>query len=489
VHADGLLLGIDVGTSSAKAVLMDPDGTVHGEASEQYTVQTPQAGWAESAPRDWWAAVRTAVRRAAAGAQRPVVGIGVVGQMHGVVLADASGEALRPAILWADTRAEPQLQRFVELGPGALARLANPVVTGMAGATLLWLRDHEPDTYAAARWALQPKDWLRLRLTGRVVAEPSDASATLLYDLPADDWAWPLVDRLGLRSELLAPLVPSAQVAGTLHATVAAELGLPPGLPVAAGAGDTPAAALGLGLLDPGPVQLTIGTGGQVLAPRDRPAADSTLRTHLYRAVAADRWYAMAATLNAGLALDWARRMLTVDWDTLYAEAFTVAPGGDGVRFLPYLSGERTPHLDAGARGAWTGLGTSHHRGHLLRAALEGVAFALRDCVTALEAATADTTDRQLRLAGGGSVVPAWRQLLADVLRRPLAAVDTPHASSRGAALLAGVAAGVYPDVRATLALAPSPRPVAEPTAAADAYEPVYQQWRELYPRIRGERR
>jgi xylulokinase len=181
-------------------------------------------------------------------------------------------------------------------------------------------------------------------------------------------------------------------------------------------------------------------------------------------------------------------RLLAVDWDTLYTEAFAVAPGAGGVRFLPYLSGERTPHLDAGARGAWTGLGIGHHRGHLLRAALEGVAFALRDCMTALEPTAEDGTDRRLRLAGGGTVVPVWRQLLADVLRRSLAAVDRPDASARGAALLAGVAAGVYPDLPATLALAPPPRPVAEPTAAADVYDEVYEQWRELYPRVRDDR-
>jgi xylulokinase len=359
------------------------------------------------------------------------------------------------------------------------------VVTGMAGPTLLWLREHEPDTYAAARWAMQPKDWLRLQLTGRAAAEPSDASATLLYDLPADDWAWSLVDRLGLRDDLLPPLVASAGTAGTLTTSAADALGLRPGLVVAAGAGDTPAAALGSGLVDPGPLQLTIGTGGQVLAPRDRPVADPTRRTHIYRAAATARWYAMGATLNAGLALEWVRRVLAVDWATLYDEAFAVAPGADGARFLPYLGGERTPHLDAGARGAWTGLGIGHHRGHLLRAALEGVAFALRDCVAAIEAAGPDRADKQLRLAGGGTVVPAWRQLLADVLRRPLAAVDTPNASVRGAALLSGIAAEVYPNVHATLALAPSPRPVAVPGDAADAYEPAYEQWRAIYPRLR----
>ncbi|HSK98091.1 MAG TPA: FGGY family carbohydrate kinase, partial [Euzebyales bacterium] len=224
---------------------MDSGGAVHSEAIESYPVHTPRTGWAESAPADWWRAVQAAVHRVTAGTAGSIVSLGVVGQMHGVVLTDASGAALRPAILWADTRTEAYLAQFTALGRAALERLANPVVTGMAGPSLLWLRDHEPDAYATARWALQPKDWLRLQLTGQAAAEPSDASATLLYDVPADEWAWSLIDQLGLRDDLLAPLIPSAAVAGSLTAAAADVLGLPPDLPVAAGAGDTPAAALG----------------------------------------------------------------------------------------------------------------------------------------------------------------------------------------------------------------------------------------------------
>jgi xylulokinase len=480
-----LLLGVDLGTSSAKAVVIDAEGVVHGQASAGYPVQTPHPGWAESAPADWWRAAGTAVREAVGSRAAGVVSIGVVGQMHGVVLADAAGEALRPAILWADLRSEGELERWRELDEPTLDRLANPVVAGMAGPSLLWLRDHEPETYSAARWALQPKDWLRLRLTGTAASEPSDASATLLYDVPADDWAWSLIDRLGLRSELLAPLAPSGQSAGTLSAAAAGHMGLPAGLPVAVGAGDTAAAALGTGLLEPGPIQLTIGTGGQVVAPRAEPVGDPHRRIHLYRAAVPGRWYAMAATLNAGLALEWVRGVLGVDWDSVYEEAFAAPPGAAGVRFLPYLSGERTPHLDAGARGAWLGLDIGHRRSHLLRAALEGVAFSIRDCLAALEAAGAGPDHDELRLAGGGSLHPAWRQLLADVLRRPLAAVETPDASARGAALLAGVAAGVFRDAHATLAMAPRQQRVATPSEASDVYDSAYAAFREGYRQLR----
>lgn len=487
-RGDALLLGIDVGTSSAKALVIDAAGAAQGEASEGYPVHTPHAGWAESVPGDWWEAVCTAVRSVAASAPARIAAVGVVGQMHGVVLTEASGQAVRSAVLWADARAERELGRLRTLGDEALDRLANPVVTGMAGPSLLWLREHEPDAYAEARWALQPKDWVRMQVTGEVASEPSDASATLLYDLPADDWAWSIVERLGLRGELLAPLIASEQTAGTLTPAAAEALGLPTGLPVAAGAGDTPAAAVGSGLLDPGAVQLTVGTGGQVVAPREHPVPDPTRRTHTYRAAAADRWYALAATLNAGLALEWVRRVLGVAWDRLYDEAFAVTPGADGVRFVPYLSGERTPHLDPGARGAWSGLGAGHTRGHLLRAALEGVAFSLRDCVAALASAGACRGDGELRLAGGGSLRPEWRQLLADVLRRPLAAVDAPNASARGAALLAGVCSGVFPDVRATLGVAPASERVAAPSETAELYETAFREWRTIYPRLRPER-
>lgn len=483
---EGLLLGIDIGTSSTMVVVMDAAGTARAEATEAYSVRTPRTGWVESAPTDWWDAVVAAVRQATSSLTAPVVSVGVVGQMHGVVLTTGAGAPVRPGLLWADARAEAELQAFDELGSDRLARLGNPLVPGMAGPSLLWLRANEPDGYEAARWALQPKDWLRMQLTGQAVAEPSDASATLLYDLPDDDWAWWLIDELGLRRDLFPPLQPSSAPAGRLTEGAATALGLPAGLPVATGAADTAAAALGSGLLEPGTIQVTVGSGGQVLAPLDQPDVDRTRRTHTYRAAAPQRWYAMAATLNAGLALEWVRHVLGVEWDTLYDEACSIAPGAEGVRFLPYLSGERTPHLDPVARGAWSGLSKGHGRPHLLRAALEGVAFALRDCVTAVTDRGIGEPGDGLRIAGGGTREPAWRQLLADVLRRPLIAVETPNASARGAALLAGVAAGIYPDVKATLELASDGEPAAAPEA--DVYTPHYEDWRSIYRMLKRER-
>ena len=478
-----MFLGVDIGTSSAKAILLHADGHIFGEGAAQYAVHSPRPGWAESDPTDWWEAASTAVRQAAGGKSVAVEAIGLSGQMHGVVVSEADDTPLRPAILWADTRSSLQLAAYQALGADVQRRLANPYVTGMAGPSLLWLCEHESPTYTAARWALQPKDWLRLRLTGETFTDPSDASATLLYDLPDDDWAFANVDALGLRADLLPPIVPSSTLAGSLTERAADHLGLRAGIPVAAGAADTAAAALGMGLLLSGTIQLTVGSGGQIVAPLDAPVPDPTFRTHLYRAAAPRRWYAMAAIQNVGIALEWARSVLGTTWDQVYAEAFAVPPGAEGLTFLPYLTGERTPHLDPSVRGAWVGMGLHHGRAHLLRAALEGVAFALREGVETLEARGIQIPE--LRLAGGGTLQQPWRQLLADVLERPLHAVPDPGASARGAALLAGIAVGAYTDAIQTLEIAPNPHSSVWPSEASPLYREPYRRYLELYPRLR----
>ena len=484
-----MLLGLDLGTGSVKALLISDDGSVQGEASAPYPVNSPRPAWAETDPGDWWEATVGAAREAVGGRGGDVRAVGLSGQMHGVVLSDGDGKPSRPAILWADARSGDELPAYRRLDRDLRRGLANPPAVGMAGPSLLWLRGHEPDVYESARWALQPKDWLRLRLTGTAAAEPSDASATLLYDLLANDWAYPAVEALGLRADLLAPLVSSGEVAGELTHAAADELGLRAGLPVAAGAADTAAAMLGVGLLEPGPVQLTVGTGAQIFTAKHEPEPDLRGRTHLYRAASPDLWYSMAAIQNAGLALEWARKLLGASWDDVYKEAFSVPPGAGGVLFLPYLSGERTPRFDAAARGAWTGLGLDHARGHLLRAALEGVAFALREGLEALE--EAGTPAPELRLAGGGSGGEAgepWRQLLADVLGRPLQMLPdsvAPVASARGAALLAGVASGTFRSAEETLNLAPETDRTINPGKDKTSYDAAYKRYEQLYPRLR----
>jgi xylulokinase len=465
------LLGIDLGTSAVKVMALDERGHTLSVGRADYRVLAPQPGWSESDPAEWWSAVGIATREALASRIR-VDAIGLSGQMHGLVLTKTDGEPIRPALLWSDNRAQGALELYRRLPAPLLAQLANPLVPGMAGPMLCWLAEHEAASYQRATWAMQPKDWLRLRLTNEAATDPSDASATLLYDLLADSWADEVITALGLSRGLLPPILPSGARAGTLSVQAAKVLGLPAGIPVATGAADTAAAALGTGLLTPGPVQLTLGTGAQLISLCSEPQADRSGRTHLYRAADGASWYAMAAVQNAGLALNWVRQMFNATWDEVYASAAAVPPGADGLFFLPYLTQERPHHPLPASRGAFLGLRIDHRREHLLHAALEGVAFGIRVAFEALPTANTTTV---LRLAGGGSEHLAWRQMLADILKRDLLTVDTAAASVRGAALLAGIASGIWPNAAATAALAPHASLIATPDEErANRYDAIY---------------
>ncbi len=460
-------LGLDLGTSSAKAVVLDTAGQVLAQASAGYPVTSARAGYAESDPADWWNAVTACARAAVHAAGAQPVAIGLSGQMHGLVLTSANGAALRPALLWPDTRAAGALRAYRRLSPSVLDRLANPLAPGMAGPLLVWIAEHEPGPYTAARWALQPKDWLRARLTGEFHSEPSDASATLLYDVPGDRWDTGAVGALGLDAGLLAPLLPSSgALAGRLTPAAATELGLPAGVPVAAGAADTAAAMLGSGVADGADIQLTVGTGAQVIRPVTAPVSRADAGVYLYRSAAPDGWYHMGASLSAGLSLNWVRQVMNARWEELYAGANHPGQAHDPL-FIPHLSGERTPYSDPALRGSWTGLSLAADRTSLLRSALEGTAFAIRD---ALDALLAGHRPAGLRLAGGGTLAAGWRQLLADVLGLPLYAVDVPAASGRGAALLGACAAGLLSLADIQGPLAPMARLVAEPDPDAAAF-------------------
>ena len=427
-----LVLALDLGTGSVKAGLVGPDGDLAAQASRPYPVLAPRPGWSESDPRDWWAGVVAASREVLAGVDPARVrAIGLSGQMHGVVLVDTEEQALGRAVLWSDTRSAAHLNPFRAVDP---ERRRNPPVAGFAGPTLLWLRGHEPERYAAARRALQPKDWLRLHLTGEAAGDPSDASGTLLYDFAAGDWDGELAETLGLRPSLLPPLQPSGRAGGRLRPGPAADLGLPAGLEVAVGAADTAAALLGSGLR-PGEAQLTVGTGAQVLVasaalPPARPALN------VFRD-AQSGFYTLAAVQNAGNVLEWVRRTLRLSWPEMYAAAQEVGHLPSPL-FLPYLSGDRTPHLDPHARAGWLRLDASHDHRHLAHAAFDGVALSVAQATAALEL----PDDLPLRLAGGGSVDPWWRQLLADALGRPLHISEASGASLLGAAALAWQAVG-----------------------------------------------
>jgi xylulokinase len=453
-----VVLGLDLGTSQVKALVCAPDGTALGQGLAGYGVSTPQDGWAETDPEDWWQAACAAVRSALGPAPAEVAGLAVVGQMHGVVLCAERSAVLRPAVLWLDRRAAAETGDYRRLPPDLRARLGNAPTAGMAGPILLWLSRHEPDAYRRARWMLPPKDWLRLRLTGEAATDPTDASGTLLFDIGRDTWATEVARALGLRTDLLPPLRPSARIVGYLQPAAARQLGLRPGLPVATGAADT-AASLLAAALPPGWGLLTLGTGGQLIVPEnplpDSPRPDNSPpdsprpdipdsyypdpegRISLFRAVGAGT-YRLAGAQNVGVTLDWVRRTLGATWDELYGTAARPWQAGTPV-FLPYLASERGDDHEAG--GTWAGLTLAHQRDDLMRAALEGVAFLLRDHLEAMRAAGARPA--RIQLAGGGTAHPAWRQLLADALGVPLYPGGAGWLTARGAAMIAALATGL----------------------------------------------
>ena len=476
-------LGIDLGTGSLKVAIVDEDGREQAAASVAYALETPHSGWAEISVQTWWRALCEAAGRLPAGLRRDVQAIGFSGQMHGVVLIDAHGEAVRPAMLWPDTRALSLLDQWPEPQP-------NPVAPGMAGPLLRWVVQNEPQSARKTRWALQPKDWLRVALGGAVATDPSDACATALAD-PAGVWDQALLERLELPHEWFAPLAPSYAAGGILSPEAAQELGLRAGIVLAIGAADTPCAALGSGLASDGDALLTTGTGGQIVVLAEH-APQAVKGLHRYRA-ASDHWYRMAAMQNVGVALERVRGWLSYEWVDAYRDAFgdasdrdpgdttaAIASAATGLTFLPYLTGERTPWLNPAARGGWLGLALDHTRGTMMRAAFEGVAFSLRAGLDAIRASGATVTT--LKLAGGGSVDARWRQLLADALNVELHAVDCPNAAPRGAAILGGLASGHW-HASDLAALAPGATRVAGPQGDAALAE-RYARFLDLYGRV-----
>lgn len=405
MHQDRkVLLGIDLGTSSVKVVLTDGSGRELARADAGYRLDAPAPGRTETDPGDWWRAVCQAVRTVTGASGGPVGAIGLSGQMHGLVLVDGGGVPVRPAITWADTRAASMRGEWAGLDRGVWDRLNNPFSPGMAGVVLSWLARNDLAVLRASSSALQPKDYLRLRLTGLVGAEHTDASATLLYDPEARAWMPDLAEHFGIDPGLLPDLSEPADVAGTLTAEAATSLGLTPGIPVAYGLADTASAMLGSGLREPGSVQLTLGTGGQIVTPVRSVSRAAGRGIHSYAAEGGR--YEMAAILGGGLALDWVRRMLGYKWAEFYALAARPVRPGDPL-FLPHLVGERTPYLRPDLRGAWTNLALHHERADLARSALEGVALGLR---TAYEALRVNPVD-DLWLADGGTAHEAWREI------------------------------------------------------------------------------
>ncbi len=484
-------VGIDVSTTATKALVIDEQGTVIQTASTEYAFDTPHPQWSEQAPSLWWHGATESIRKALAGADIPgkeVTAIGLTGQMHGLVLLDVAGRVLRPAILWNDQRTSAECDEIIErVGRTELiACTGNDALTGFTAPKLLWIRRHEPAIFEKIRQVLLPKDYVRFRLTGEYATDRAGAAGTLLLDVRKRDWSDEVLAKLDIPSQWLPPTHEGPDITGTLSAEAAEATGLAAGTPVVAGGGDQSAQAVGVGAVQEGIVALTLGTSGVVFASVNKPFIDPDGRLHSFCHAAPDTWHLMGVMLSAAGSLRWYRDTLfpNTSWNDLLDPAQDVQPGAQGLLFLPYLTGERTPHADPMARGAFVGLTVRHGSKHMTRSVLEGVAFGLRDSFEIMRSAGLTSID-QVRISGGGARSALWRNILADVLETELVTVNTTEGAAFGAALLAGTGAGAWRDVHeacsATIRVTGN-TPKNPETAAR--YRPFYRAYRALYPAL-----
>jgi xylulokinase len=489
-----LLLGLDISTTGAKALLIDAKGNVVSSATTPLTLSTPRPLWSEQDPLEWWAGISDSIQDALAraGADGSVVAaVGLTGQMHGLVMLDEDGDVLRPAILWNDQRTGPQCDEIRErVGKERLIQITgNDALTGFTAPKILWVQENEPEIYERTRHILLPKDYIRYRLTGEYAVDRAGGSGTILFDLKERTWSSEVCDALDIPAEWLPPTYEGPQITGQVSAGAADETGLAAGTPVVGGGGDQAAQAVGVGAVEPGIIALTLGTSGVVFATTEEPLVEPEGRLHAFCHAVPGHWHFMGVMLSAAGSLQWYRDTFApeAEFDSLTLEAASIPPGSEGLLFLPYLTGERTPYPDPLARGAWVGLTTRHERAHVSRSVLEGVAFGIKDSFTLIQEAGLGGI-RQVRISGGGSKSPTWRQIIADVLDVELVTVNTTEGAAFGAALLAGVGAGMYDDVpSATRAMIKVTGRTSPERKAADVYPDYYARYRALYPALAEE--
>ena len=486
-------LGVDVGTGGTRALLVDESGVVrHAFTAPHEDMRMERPLWAEQRPENWWHAAQLAIRGVLAEAKaggKAVRGVGLSGQMHGLVILDASHCVIRPALIWCDQRSQAQVD-WINRTVGKesiLAWTANPVLTGFTLPKLLWVRDHEPSHFERVKKMLLPKDYVRFQLTGEFASEVSDASGTALFDVVHRRWSDELAAKLGLDRGILPRVYESSEVTGTITAEAARSTGLEPGTPVVGGGGDQAASAVGNGIVATGVVSCTLGTSGVVFAHSEQPHYDPGGRVHTFCHAVKGAWHVMGVTQGAGLSLQWFRNQLApgMNYEALTAEASHSPAGAHGLYWLPYLMGERTPHLDAFARGGWIGLTAKHKRSDLIRALLEGVSYSQKDCLDIIE--QMGVTLESVRVSGGGARSPFWRQMLADVFAKRVVTLATQEGSAYGAALLALVGTGVYSSAAEVCSAAirevesVSPRP-----QEARLYAAGHCVYQSLYPALKG---
>ncbi len=485
-------LGLDVGTGGSRALLVDGRGrVVRTFTAPHQDMRMLKPQWAEQDPDNWWSASQAAIRGVlleAGVVGTSVAGIGLTGQMHGLVLLDETDSVIRPALIWCDQRSQSQVDHInATLGAENVLRYtANPVLTGFTLPKMIWVRDHEPEQFARVRKFLLPKDYARFKLTGEFATDVSDASGTSLFDVTNRRWSEEVVSGLGLDRRILPTVYESSEISGTVTREAAQATGLAAGTPVIAGAGDQAASAIGNGIVEPGTVSCTIGTSGVVFAYLEKPAYDKVGRVHTFCHAMPNVWHVMGVTQGAGLSLQWFRNRFApeLQYDDLTAEATLSIAGADGLFWLPYLMGERTPHLDVNARGAWVGLTARHSRADLIRSILEGVCYSQQDGLEIIAALGARPT--LVRLSGGGAKSPFWHQLFADIFDADVATLETQEGSAYGAALLAMVGTGEYANAvevcRATIREVERKRPQA---AEAAFYRKRYEIFQSFYPALK----
>jgi xylulokinase len=486
-------LGIDSSTTGVKALVIDQTGNVTGTATTEISLSTPKPLWSEQDPAEWWQGAVNSIHRVLQEtglSGGDIAAIGLTGQMHGLTMLDENGTVLRPAILWNDQRTGAECDDIrARLGKARLIQITgNDALTGFTAPKILWVQKNEPEVYAKTRHILLPKDYVRYKLTSDFAVDKADGAGMLLFDLAKRDWSGEVLEKLGIPAEWLPKSYEGPAITGHISAEAAEVTGLKAGTPVVGGGGDQAAQAVGVGVVQSGIIALTLGTSGVVFASTNEPFIEPEGRLHAFCHSVPGRWHLMGVMLSAAGSLRWYRDTLApgVDFDSLLAPAQAVPPGSEGLLFLPYLTGERTPHPDPLARGAFVGLTVRHSQAHFSRAVLEGVAFGLRDSFELMKSAGLAEIS-QVRVSGGGAKSQLWRQILADTLNAELVTVNTTEGAAYGAALLAGVGVGVWPDVDAacqsSIKVTGSTRPQADQAAK---YEQVYAEYRQLYPALKA---
>ncbi|MFC2042768.1 xylulokinase [Chloroflexota bacterium] len=488
-----MLLGIDISTTGAKALLIDEKGYVVSSVTTPLMLSTPRPLWSEQNPHDWWEGIVRSicqVLQQAGITGSEISAIGMTGQMHGLVLLDEHGVVLRPAILWNDQRTGSQCDEIrTRLGKERLIRLTgNDALTGFTAPKILWVQENESEIFAKVRHILLPKDYIRYKLTGEYSVDKAGGSGTILFDLKERTWSGEVLAGLDIPAEWLPLTYEGPEITSNVNVSAAAETGLTVGTPVVAGGGDQAAQAVGVGAVRPGIIALTLGTSGVVFATTESALVEPEGRLHAFCHAVPGCWHFMGVMLSAAGSLQWYRDTLapTVSFDELIAEARDIQPGSEGLIFLPYLTGERTPHPDPLARAAWIGLTVRHTRAHITRAVLEGVAFGIKDSFTLIQKAGLGSID-QVRISGGGAKSVIWRQIIADVLGVELVTVNTTEGAAYGAALLAGVGAGSFNTVQEACEASIQITGRTSPSDNTQLYQQFYPIYRALYPALASE--